>query len=160
MLAEKDHTDLLIIMFHHAAQMQRDHSEKFFLSLFFSLAAGKDPWIADGRAADHDGVAAGPGHHGIRIRQALHVPVTDHRDGENAFDLSDGIPIGLAGIFLFACTRVYGNGAGAALLGDACDLQVIQLLFVPAEPELGSYRNVQGFHEAFDHFNDLLRMFE
>ncbi len=99
------------------------------------ILALKNPRIADRRAADHHGVAAGLRLDPIDVGHALHIAVADDGNLHRGFDLGDGPPICLAFVGLHLGAAMHGDGAGSVIFQDVRHFQIVARLIVPAQPD-------------------------
>ena len=104
----------------------------------------EDPRIRRGRAADHDRIAVGLGHHAHGVFGRVDIAVSDDRDAHGSFHFGDARPIGLAAVALLARAGMQREGSHAAIFGQARQADRDELLVVPAGAELDGERNGNG----------------
>jgi len=92
----------------------------------------EDPWLAEGAARDHDGVAAGLALHANRVLGRLDVAVADDRNRQRLFDGGDLVPVRVTGVHLRARARMHASARAPASSQRRAMLTDRAASFVPA----------------------------
>ena len=111
------------------------------------------PGIPLCRPCDHDAVASRFLEHMLRTDTVCHIPVTDNRDLQCLFDLTDNMPVCAAVVILFPCPAMYGYCSGPAFLRRKRTLDCIDALLCESLPDLDRNRSVC---RLTDRLHDLL----
>ena len=77
----------------------------------------------------------------LDVIQSLHITISDYRDSGMLFNLCDCIPIGSSFITLGTGPAMNGHQRTAILSDGIYDLQVVELVIVPAEADLRGDRD-------------------
>ena len=119
------------------------------------LAAGEQPRVAEGGAANHQAVEAVARKQGFCLFGAFDVAVGNHRQTGFRFGCGDGGVVGFALVTLRAAAAMHGKGGNAAGFGDARHFCDDRLAVVVAEAGFQCYRDVHRAHYGGEYFFNL-----
>src|SRR5271168_792480 len=104
----------------------------------------ENPRVSGGGAPDHHGVAARFLYDTLGVHGRLNIAVANDRNFHGLLDGGDQLPIGAAGVALFARTRVHGDGFDADAFRKLRHLDGDDGVFVPASAQFNGERNAHG----------------
>ena len=110
----------------------------------------KDPRISLGSPGDHHTITAGFFHHGICTLRAGHIAVSNHRNGNRLFYLTNNLPVCFSAVILLSCPSMDCNGCCPRIFCDLRHLHCINAVVIKAF----SYFNCHRFPDCFDHSTD------
>ena len=124
------------------------------------LAAGEEPRIAEGGAANHDAVEAVAVDKGFRLRGIADVAVSDDGQAGTVFKRTDGGMVGGAVVFLRAAATMHGKGGDAVIFRDRSEFKQGRLVIVVAEAGFDGDGDGYGAADGSKDFRDLAEIRE
>ena len=110
----------------------------------------KDPGVALGPSADHDGIRPSIVQDGGGLLGRVDIAVGKDGNAHRRLDLGDGVVLGLAGIALLAVAAVHRQGPDAGGLGQAGHAYAVVALGAPAGADLERHRDLHRLHHRLE----------
>ena len=143
---------------HHITNLFQTRTFRQHACLFICDHLGENPWISLCSSCDHDSVTSCLFHQLFCFLRTCHISISNYRNRDRLFHLTDDIPICLSAVILFSCPSVHGYSCCPGLLDDLRDLNRINAAVIKSFSYLHSDRLINRLHHCTDNLINELRI--
>ena len=120
----------------------------------------KYPWISFHSTPDHHRITSGLPKKFLRLFRRIHIPISNHRNGNCFFNPGNGLPVCYPGIILLPCPSMNCNSCCPGILHALCNLHNIHRLILKTDTNFHCQWLLNGRRNAFHNLHDQIRIFQ